>query len=702
MVGPVLYQEMVSGTRRNRVRIFRYCYALWILIAPLLFVLADLIWLLARRQELPSSFVNDATAWFVQFLVGQNYLILLLAAPVLTAGAITDEKWSGTLQYLLVTELFSWEILVGKLFARMYQVLLLALTPVPWICFLGVFGGIDPQTLLMIAVTSVVLAFSLGCMSLLASVLCRNTRDAILGFFTVGAIVLYGGGALWNLLARSFMGTPTGPMAWIARAVECLDPLRPIGPGWNQAADAERWELLATSAITWTFLGVLCLVPATWWLRSSYLRYLQSTPQHRWGPIVFAWVSAWTLLGAVAFVLFLLVTGDLPDYLDGRGPRSFWRALRDFVAIWDGVTLLPLVLLIAVLAFARRSGWALDTFHNFRQSFWLTRRARIHGDPLRWKERHLEGIAPLAILRHIPRWLGVSLIMLLTTTSSLVILGRSLASPATPGTAVRALLNLDVDGVIAAHRSLQSGSAASGFYWQAVIVLLVATFVIGVRCSGAVTQERGKNTWEALLLTPLETRQLIRSKLWGIIGASMPYLAAYALPAVLFSLVGGVVAVFWVVVWLAVTLLAMAFIGSAGLWCSVRMPGSLWSLLGTLGIGYVGGFIIYSVMFFFGIMFSCAVMMVLMMISQDLGNRFARSGRTFVDMMCIVACVLLALTFFFATWLFVRTAEYRVSIMERTKHWWDEPKHPRWSRYARERRRRREDDEVSFDSPRGK
>ena len=687
MVGPVLYQEMMIATRRNRVRIFRYCYALWILLGPAILALV-LLASMFSREPIPTKLLNQGVTWYVGSLVVQNYLVLLLAAPVLTAGAITDEKWRGTLQYLLVTELFSWEILVGKLIARMHTVLMIALVPLPWLGFLGIFGGVDPMTFLMLCVTSVMLAFSLGAMSLLASVLCRNTRDAILGFYTVGAILLYGGNALWGLLAASFSGPPTGVMAIVARAIECLDPFQPAGPNWADSTPDEQWVLLLTSVLTWGALGLFCLTIAALWLRASYLRYLQSTTGHSWGPIVFAWLSACTLLGIVAFVVYALVIGELANYLDGTAAKPLGRAFRSFLAVWDGVTLLPLAVLIGFLVITGRSTKALDAFHEFRQNFWLTRRARIQGDPLRWKECHLEGLAPLAFLRRMPRWLAVALILLTTTASSLFILARSLETPYTAGGVVRSLLNLDFRGIGNAYWALQSGTAASGFFWQGIFVLLIATLVIGVRCSGAVTQEREKNTWEALLLTPLETRQLIRSKLWGIIGASLPYLAAFALPSLGLALIGGIWPVFWVVLWLAVTLLAMAFIGSAGLWCSVRSPGSLWSLLGTLGIGYVGGFLLYCVTFFFGIFASCFIMMFLAMIDQYLGTRALTSPRVFVDSMWIVSCVLLAGSFVLMTWRFAASAEYRVGILERTKHWRDEAKHPRWSRYAREKRRR--------------
>lgn len=141
----------------------------------------------AERHSFDSAALADFCRDYLGMIVTQNYLVLLLATPVLAAGAITDEKSRGTLQYLLVTELQPWEILVGKLIGRLYQVFLIALTPLPLICFLGVFGGLDLLMLLSLGISSLAMAFAIGSMSLLASVICRHTRDAVLGLYTVGA-----------------------------------------------------------------------------------------------------------------------------------------------------------------------------------------------------------------------------------------------------------------------------------------------------------------------------------------------------------------------------------------------------------------------------------------------------------------------------------------------------------------------------------
>src|SRR5439155_19378600 len=189
--------------------------------------------------------------------------------------------------------------------------------------------------------------------------------------------------------------------------------------------------------------------------------------------------------------------------------------------------------------------------------------------------------------RATPRWLGLTVIFLVTSLSCMSILGNHLPAPHTSGTVILMAARLDFDGLAQVHQGMAKSDTP--FFYQGLTVMMLAGLVIGIRCSGAVTGEREKNTWEALLLTPLDTRQLIRGKLWGIIGASLPYLIAYAVPALGFALLGGPGALFWVVIWLAVTFLAMYFVGAAGLWCSVRSKSSWRSLVGTLGIGYVGG-----------------------------------------------------------------------------------------------------------------
>jgi ABC-type Na+ efflux pump permease subunit len=244
-------------------------------------------------------------------------------------------------------------------------------------------------------------------------------------------------------------------------------------------------------------------------------------------------------------------------------------------------------------------------------------------------------------------------------------------------------LSGDMQGLARVQRHISPSNGE--FYFQGLVVMLVAGLVIAIRCSGAVTGEREKGTWEALLLTPLETRQLIRSKLWGIIGASLPYLAAYAVPALALAALGGGGPLFWTAVWLGVTLLAMVFVGAAGLWCSVRSKSSWRSLLGTLGITYVGGFTLFCVTSPIMMIVALLIYLALFLVEQRSGIAATRIfGDYFGEVFNLAMCFTLAGAFAFMAWRFVISAEYRVGVLARTKHWRNEPKHPRWSRYARE------------------
>src|SRR5262249_1896591 len=87
-----------------------------------------------------------------------------------------------------------------------------------------------------------------------------------------------------------------------------------------------------------------------------------------------------------------------------------------------------------------------------RLSGWF--RARVTDDPVRWKEQHVEGLAPLRLLRAIPTWAGVVVIVALT------------------------LYAMQLSGSVRWAITLSS------------ILFLLSTLAVAVRCSSAVSGER--------------------------------------------------------------------------------------------------------------------------------------------------------------------------------------------------------------------
>src|SRR5262245_49415149 len=131
MIGPVFHQEMMLGSRRSRAYIFRWVYAGWLLLQLAWFYFYWWVNTIVPWYDGPRYATPVVSAWFVETFLFQQLILLQIATPILVAGAVTEEKTRGTLQYLLTTDLASWHIVLGKMLGRMTQVVFLLLTGLP-------------------------------------------------------------------------------------------------------------------------------------------------------------------------------------------------------------------------------------------------------------------------------------------------------------------------------------------------------------------------------------------------------------------------------------------------------------------------------------------------------------------------------------------------------------------------------------------
>src|SRR5207244_4891266 len=110
-----------------------------------------------------------------------------------------------------------------------------------------------------------------------------------------------------------------------------------------------------------------------------------------------------------------------PDYLmepawAGAGPAAAWGRLLAVALAWGGGGVVCLALACWRLrpAYARQLEAA-----GRRKRAVQARRPPVGDEPVLWREEHVVGVAPLAGLRRVPRWLGVVLVSL----ASLAVLG---------------------------------------------------------------------------------------------------------------------------------------------------------------------------------------------------------------------------------------------------------------------------------------
>jgi ABC-type transport system involved in multi-copper enzyme maturation permease subunit len=142
--------------------------------------------------------------------------IVLLAAPAATAGAICLDRARGTLDHMLVTDLTSTEIVLGKLAARMMQVLGILLCVVPVLSLGALLGGIDPPLVAGAMLTTLGAAVS-GCAAALTlSTWGTKTHEVLLATYAAWALWLLVLPMWWG--CRLVIGGVAAPPALVANA----------------------------------------------------------------------------------------------------------------------------------------------------------------------------------------------------------------------------------------------------------------------------------------------------------------------------------------------------------------------------------------------------------------------------------------------------------------------------------------------------
>jgi ABC-type transport system involved in multi-copper enzyme maturation permease subunit len=262
MIGAVCHLELLHLHRRGRQRLFCMIYGGWLLaefgFMYLTYVLRSSSAQPIGRIEAASDFMNN----FVELFIVQQYILLLLVTPALVAGTITDEKTRGTLQHLLTTALTSPEIILGKLAGQLTRLLELAVLGLPLLCFIGAVGGVDPGVILAVFLSPLLPLLAVASASILASVWCRSTREAVLAVYLVGGLAVL--------------------LTWACGVSDqYLDPRYALEPAWQDADWRESMRRWVAISGPWLGFTLLFLFLASWRLRPDFARQMVAQKRRR-------------------------------------------------------------------------------------------------------------------------------------------------------------------------------------------------------------------------------------------------------------------------------------------------------------------------------------------------------------------------------------------------------------------------------------
>jgi ABC-type Na+ efflux pump permease subunit len=226
-LGPIFVREWLTVPRRTRHYAVRTAYL------GFLWVLGLTIWQVFVGWSQATSLADNARFGLrlFQLIAEVQLAFILFFAALSAASAITQEKDRRTFILLLMTDLRSYEIVLGKLLGSLLQIALLIVGMVP-ILFLVVFlggvgGGQVIQATLVLAATALA-AGSVGC---LVALWREKTFQALA--LTVLFIVFY-----WCLVR----GFGSLPFPWASSLQVWLDPLSALQSVLEpQAASQTLW-----------------------------------------------------------------------------------------------------------------------------------------------------------------------------------------------------------------------------------------------------------------------------------------------------------------------------------------------------------------------------------------------------------------------------------------------------------------------------
>ncbi|HEX4588838.1 MAG TPA: hypothetical protein VH120_02835, partial [Gemmataceae bacterium] len=188
-VGPVFVYEWLTASRRWQMYAFRALFVAALFLAVLI------VWF--NKTEIvgsTGSFDRNAHARIGEALFygffGMLLSVTLLVAPGATAGAVCLDKARGTLLHLLVTDLSSAEIVLGKLAARLLPLLGLLLASAPVLSLCLWLGGIDPEAMLVAYAVTASVAVLGSALAFLLSVWGRKTHEVLLAAYLFEIVLL--------------------------------------------------------------------------------------------------------------------------------------------------------------------------------------------------------------------------------------------------------------------------------------------------------------------------------------------------------------------------------------------------------------------------------------------------------------------------------------------------------------------------------
>ena len=180
LTGPIFAKELRVSSRRRRNFVLRSVYL------ALLTLIMILVWMEAVNINRGDSVayriskMSEAGKAITATITWFQFIGLQLVALIMLSSSINEELYNRTLSVLMTTPINSLQIVMGKLFSKLLQLLILLAISLPLLAIVRVFGGVQWNYLISSLCTTITATLFAGSLSLFYSIYCKKSYIVIL------------------------------------------------------------------------------------------------------------------------------------------------------------------------------------------------------------------------------------------------------------------------------------------------------------------------------------------------------------------------------------------------------------------------------------------------------------------------------------------------------------------------------------------
>lgn len=180
LTGPIFDKELRVSSRRRRNYFLRFAYI------GLLSIFVVFVWYIAvaisssGSAAFQISRMSEAGKYIITSIIWFQFIAVQLIAVIMLSASVSDEIHHRTLGLLMTTPINSFQIVMGKLFGKLLQLVLLLAISLPLLAIVRVFGGVPWDYVissLCITLTSAIFA---GSISLYFSIYTKRAHEVVI------------------------------------------------------------------------------------------------------------------------------------------------------------------------------------------------------------------------------------------------------------------------------------------------------------------------------------------------------------------------------------------------------------------------------------------------------------------------------------------------------------------------------------------